>query len=123
MLVRAIKNNEDNSSRAWVFCRGLTAYKKGEAAIAQDVKSALLEFQNDCFFALQSGIDWLTRLGNKGQKDALDNDIVKVIENRYGVLSVQDFSSNVLDRAYTAKCNVFTIYSEEGILIEFSQSI
>ena len=123
MLVRSVLNNGDNSSRTWVFCRGLSAYKNEQKAIEQDIKSALLEFKNDCFWALQSGIDWLTRLGSKNQKELLDRDIVEIIENRYGVISVQDFESSVIDRAYTSKCNVYTIFSEDGILLEFSQNI
>jgi len=123
MLVRTVINNEDSSSRTWCFCRGFSAYKSDQKAIEQDIKSALLEFKNDCFWALESGIDWRTRLGSKDQKDSLDSDVINVIENRYGVISVQDFESIVLDRAYTSKCNVYTIFSEEGILLEFSQSI
>lgn len=123
MLVRAISNNQDSSSREWVFCRGLTAYKNSQKAIEQDIKSALLEFKNDCFFALQNGIDWLTRLGATNQKELLDSDIVKTIQNRYGVLSVYDFQSIVTDRSYSCSCNVYTIYSEDAYLFEFTQGI
>lgn len=123
MIVRSIINNEDSSSRAWCFCRGLSAYKKEQSAIEQGIKSAILEFKNDCFWALQNGIDWLTRLGSKNQKKLLDNDIIETIENHYGVLNVQDFESIVIDRTYTSKCYVYTIFTEDGILLEFSQSI
>lgn len=123
MLERAIKNNKDQSSRVWVFCRGLTAYKKGRAAIEQDIKSALLEFKYDCYFALQSGIDWLLRLGSKNQKELLDDDIIKVIQGRFGVISVQNFDSVVIDRSYTFKCDVFTVFSEDSFLFEFSTTI
>lgn len=123
MLERAIKNNQDSSKRTWVFCRGLTAYKKGRVAIEQDIKSALLEFKYDCYWALQSGIDWVFRLGNKNQKELLDEDILTVIQNRYGVVSVQNFNSVVIDRSYTFKCDVFTIFSEDSFLFEFSVNI
>jgi hypothetical protein len=123
MIVRAISNNQDSSSRDWVFCRGLSAYKTGQKAIEQGIKSDLLEFQDDCFFALQNGIDWLERLGSKNQKDLLDKDIIEIISNRYGVVSVQDFQSIVTDRAYSSTCNVYTIFSEDAFLFEFSQGI
>lgn len=123
MLVRAISNNEDSSAREWVFCRGLSAYKNEQKAIEQDIKSALLEFKNDCFFALQNGIDWVTRIGRKNQQEQLDNDIITVIENRYGVVGVRDFQSVVLDRAYSCSCNVYTIFSEDAYLFEFTQGI
>lgn len=123
MLVRAIKNNQDMSKRAWVFCRGYSAYKSGQNAVEQDIKSALLEFQNNCYWALLNGIDWVTRLGSKNQKNLLDNDIVRIIENRYGVISVQDFQSSVIDRAYSSFCNVYTLFSENPIPFNFSNSI
>lgn len=123
MLVRTIKNNQDMSKRTWVFCRGYSAYKTKQNAIEQDIKSALLEFQNDCYWALQNGIDWLTRLGSKNQKELLDNDIQEIIQNRYGVLSIQDFQSTVIDRAYSSFCNVYTVFSENPIAFNFSNSI
>lgn len=123
MIVRAIKNNQDMSGREWVFCRGYTAYKKEQYAIEQDIKSALLEFENDCFFALQNGIDWIERLGSKNQKELLDNDILETIQNRFGVVSVQDFSSVVTDRAYSCSCNVYTIFSADAFLFEFTQGV
>ena len=123
MITRAIKNNQDSTRRVWVFCRGLSAYKKEQKSIEQDIKSALLEFKYDCFWALQNGIDWLTRLGSKNQKELLDKDIQEIIQNRFGVVSVQDFYSNVTDRTYACQCNVFTIYTENSYLFTFSNSI
>lgn len=123
MIVRAISNNQESSSREWVFCRGLSAYKTGQKAIEQGIKSDLLEFQDDCFFALQNGIDWLERLGSKNQQELLDKDVINIISNRYGVVSVQDYQSIVTDRAYSSSCNVYTIFSEDAFLFEFSQGI
>jgi len=123
MITRAIKNNQDSTRRVWVFCRGLSAYKKEQKSIEQDIKSALLEFKYDCFWALQNGIDWITRLGSKNQKELLDKDIQETIQNRFGVVSVQDFYSNVTDRTYACQCNVFTIYTENSYLFTFSNSI
>lgn len=123
MLVRAIENSADMSSRAWVFGRGYNSYKSGKYATEQDVKSALLEFENDCYFALDSGIDWLTRLGFTGQKDLLDTDIVEIISNREGVLNVQNFESTVEYRFYSATCEIYTIYSETPINFNFSRGV
>ena len=123
MIVRAIKNNEDMARRAWVFCRGLTAYKKEQPAVSQIIKSSLLEFKNDCYFALQNGIDWLTRLGSKNQKELLDSDIQQTIQNQWGVLNIKDFQSIVLERAYSCTCNVYTIFSEDAYLFNFSTNI
>lgn len=121
MLVRSIENNQDSSSRTWVFGQGYSSYKSGQIAIEQDVKSALLEFENDCYWALQNGIDWLTRLGYHNQKDALDNDIIEIIQNREGIISIENFESQVIDRAYFFRCTIYTIYSENPILFTFNQ--
>ena len=123
MLVRAISNNQDSSSRTWVFGRGYSAYKGGQSAVAQDIKSALLEFENDCYWALQNGIDWLTRLGFHNQKEALDNDVINTIQSRSGVIAVQNFESQVIDRNYFAQCQVISIYSENPINFSFNQGV
>lgn len=121
MLVRTVR--KENGYREFSFGHGLTDYKRENYEIEQDIESALLEFKNDCFFALQNGIDWLTRLGYPNQKQLLDEDIVETILSRYGVLDVRDFESEVLNRNYMCKMNVFTIYSDEAILIEFTQGL
>lgn len=120
MKVRAI--TKDGNSLSWRFGQGLSCYKTEQNAIEQDVYCALLEWKNDCFFDLEAGIDWRTRLGSKNQKELLDVDIVNIIENRYGVLSVTDFVSNVIDRVYTCQCEVFTIFSE-SFTLTFSNEV
>lgn len=122
MLVRtANKNNSGNYS--WVFGRGYNSYKSEEKAIEQDINSALLEWKKDCYFALQNGIDWRIRLGYHNQKNKLDSDIINTISSRYGVLSIQGFNSYLNGRAYTATCQVYTIYSQEPLNITVTQGI
>lgn len=60
MIVRGLDENHD-----WTFGRGRNNYKSGKLAQAQVIKTNLLMFINDCFFALQLGIDWFNLLGNK----------------------------------------------------------
>ena len=122
MLTRAVKEIEYGRYE-WVFGAGFSSYKKEQYSIEQDIRSALLEWKNDAFWALQNGIDYKTRLGNHNQRDLLDADVQRVIEGRYGVLLVQNFQSNVIDRYYTCSCEVLTIYSEIPIIIEFSNKI
>lgn len=122
MKTRAVKEIQYGRYE-WVFCRGLSAYKSGQASIEQDIRSSLLEFENDAFWALQNGIDWVTRLGYPNQKELLDNDIINTIQGRYGVLGIDEFQSVVVDRAYTATCNVYTIFSQSPIPFTFSNSI
>ena len=112
MKVRTV-NFDDYGNAVWDIGHGYTSYKSGQKAIEQDIKCSLLEWKNDCFFALQNGIDWRTRLGAKNQKELLDEDILNVISSREGVLDIQDFSSEIFERSYTCTCTVFTIYSED----------
>lgn len=119
MQVRAIKKDIEGHSE-WQFGHSLSDYKFEQSQIVQDVYTALYEWKYDCFFALQNGIDWYTRLGFKGQKEVLDNDIINVIQNRQGVLSVYDFNSLLEERHYSCTCKIFTEYSTSEYNIEFS---
>lgn len=102
---RALDQNND-----WTFGYGLANYQTDDAAIALDVKTALLEWVGDCFFALLDGIDWKTRL-DFNQKTALDNDITNLIKTRYGVMGITSFSSQLIGRQYSASYTIQTIYS------------
>lgn len=118
-IVRSIIK-DNNGFEEWLFGHSFADYRTKQNQIAQDIYTALYEWKYDCFFALNNGIDWYTRLGSKNQKELLDDDVFNTIQNRQGVLSVYDFNSNVIDRHYTCTCKVFTIYSGEELSIEFS---
>lgn len=119
MLVRGIKKDSNGASE-WLFGHSYSDYRGDLLQIAQDIYTALNEWKYNCFFALENGIDWTTRMGKRGQKTILDEDILKTIQNRQGVLSVYDFNSILYDRNYTCTCNVFTEFSEEPIQINFT---
>lgn len=120
MQVRSIiKDNEGYEE--WLFGHSLADYRTKQNQIMQDVYTALYEWKYDCFFALENGIDWYTRLGSKNQRELLDQDILDTIQNRSGVLSVLDFNSSLVGRHYTCTCNVITEYSNNNdIAINFS---
>lgn len=122
MIIRAVRKNE-NGQEEFCFGHGYTDYKHEIACVKQDIETALLEFKNDCFFDLEAGIDWKARLGYYGQKDFLDEDIQERVLSRVGVISIDEFSSAVVDRIYTCTMNVLTVYSEESINVEFSQAV
>lgn len=119
MLVRALQKDKEGYSE-WSFGHSLADYKSGVNQIIQDIYTALYEWKYNCFFALENGIDWSTRLGYKNQKDLLDQDIIEIIENRQGVLSLSNFNSNLENRHYYSSCEVYTDYSVEPVIIEFS---
>lgn len=122
MQVRATKKITDGTYE-WDFGHAFSSYRTELEQIKQDITSALLEFTDDAFWALNHGIDWTARLGFHNQKELLDRDILNTIKNRFGVLSVTNFESNVIDRIYTSQCEVYTIYSSEPIRYTFAQSL
>ena len=122
MIIRAVRKN-DSGQEEFCFGHGYTDYKSGLSCVEQDIETALLEFKNDCFFNLEAGIDWKTRLGYHNQKEYLDEDIQNIIINRQGVISISDFNSNIIDRIYSCTISVLTIYSNETLEIQFSQAI
>lgn len=122
MIIRAIRKNE-NGQEEFCFGHGYTDYKHESSCVEQDIETALYEFKNDCFFDLNAGIDWKARLGYYGQKEYLDEDIQNIILSRNGVINITDFNSNIIDRIYNCQASVLTIYSDEELLIQFSQTI
>lgn len=122
MLVRTAKRLQQGRYE-WDFGHGFSSYKNEVNEIAQDIETALYEFKYNCFFDLESGIDWVTRLGKKGQKDLLDTDIQNIIINRYGVLGIDNFESILLERTYSCSCTVYHIFSEQPFILDFSQGV
>lgn len=120
MQVRSIKKDSEGFEE-WMFGHSLADYRTQQNQIMQDIYTALYEWKYDCFFALDNGIDWYTRLGSKNQKELLDQDVLDCIQGRIGVLSVYDFDSSVSGRHYTCQCKVMSEYSNQNdIIINFS---
>lgn len=115
MRVRNVDKNWD-----WTFGQSQSNYVRNQEAVVLDIKMKLKEFYKDCFFALQNGIPWRTRLGAKNQKDASDKDIIKTVKSVEGVLNISDFESSVDARHYRAKFSIYTQYSIEAQTLEFS---
>lgn len=62
MIVRGLDGNGD-----WLYGKGIEDYRFANDAIAQSIQTRLLMFLNDCFFALDQGLDWFNLLGSKDQ--------------------------------------------------------
>lgn len=115
MRVRNIDSKND-----WVFGHSMSDYTREAYAVAIDIKMKLQEWYNDCFFALNNGIDWKTRLGAHNQKQLLDNDVQRVASSVEGVVSVFGFNSYVDGRNYRCSFRVYQAYSTETLPISFS---
>lgn len=107
MRIRALDAGGD-----WVFGQGSQSYRGGEAAIDQDIGTALRVFKGECFFATDFGVDWWNLLGGK-DRQAIVLACREVIADRPGVVRINKVDS-ALDadtRRLGVTYNVSTIYS------------
>lgn len=106
MKSRALDSNND-----WQFGRGLQSYVTEKNALNQNISTRLKSWKNDCFFAMDDGVDWANLL-DKGTKDLLDLDIKRCLLQTEGVLRIDSYSSTLdsTDRGLTIVAEVFTIF-------------
>ena len=107
MKFRSLDGNWD-----WDFGKGLSSYAPDSMAIAYDVKSKILSWYGDCFFAAQDGIDWKNIIGTKDQKKKLDSNIKRILINQEGIIEITFFESEISDRKYHCRVGFKTIYNE-----------
>lgn len=100
MIVRALDENFD-----WTFGAGFNNYKSNRDAVAQNIRTRLLSFLGDCFFATNAGIDWFNFLGSKNQT-ALNLAISAMILNTENVTGIVQLSVTL-----TAQRNFTVIYN------------
>lgn len=91
-------------------------------AVGLNIVTRLREWYKDCFFNLEAGIDYPTRLGSFNQKNLLDDDFQRIIRESQGVVDIIDFTSNLdtKTRHYTFQAQVRHIYSTEILPVIFT---
>lgn len=106
MKTRGLDSDDD-----WEFGRGQQSYVSDKDAVAQNVKTRLRSWKRDCFFDVDTGVDWTNYL-DKGKKTQLDLDIKRVILQTAGVLRINRFSSTLDSgkRNLTVTVTIDTIY-------------
>lgn len=108
MIFRNLDANND-----WQFGNGVSNYVSGDLAIGLNIKTRLLSWVGDCFFALNAGIDWVNRLGRKNQDGLLRSDLKRIILQSFGVTGLTSFSTFLSPtRELTAQYSVNTIFSQ-----------
>jgi hypothetical protein len=106
MIIRKLDSTGD-----WTFGKGLSNYLSAEMAIEQNIQTRLLSWKNDCFFALQEGVDYRNLL-DKGQEKNLKQAIKAVILTCEGVLAVREiFAVLGSNRNLTISYSIDTIYT------------
>lgn len=95
----------------WTFGAGRNNYVTGNQEIALNIKTRVLSFLGDCFFATNEGIDWFNLLDYRYQ-DRLENEVQQVIIQTPGVTGINsvDVITNA-NRQIRIAYDVQTIYS------------
>lgn len=99
----------------WSFGNGFGSYVTEEQEIALNVKTRIMSFLGDCFFATDEGIDWWNLLDYRYQ-DRLENAVQDVIKNTPGVTAINSVDVLVgANRQIRLQYDIQTIYSQSYI--------
>lgn len=82
MSIRNLDNNHD-----WTFGLSKSNYVTENQEIALNLKTRILSFLGDCFFAVNEGIDWFNLLDYRYQ-GRLENAVQEVIIQTPGVTGI-----------------------------------
>lgn len=104
----------------WTFGRGVADYIKDQAAIAQNIKTRILSFKNDWFLDIDSNIDWLNLLGQRGTDEIIKNEVARVILTTSGVVRINSLTLQNNDRRVIIAADITTIFGNDTITIGIS---
>lgn len=110
MRIRSLDESGD-----WIFGNGKSSYKESGLALAQNIKTRLLEWKTDCFFNNDAGVDWKNRLDKPNQIDLLRDEIRSVILKTDGVSDLLNLESKFINRKLSVSYLVNTVYSKQPI--------
>lgn len=106
MSFRAIDGSGD-----WIWGMNKSSYATKQKEIEFNIRTRVLSFLGDCFFAINEGIDYWRLLDYNGQ-DELENQIKAVIIATPGVQKVDNLDIiTTSNRDFILSYDVFTIYS------------
>ncbi len=107
MIVRRVDPNGD-----WTFGKGKGNYCTDELAVEQSLKTRISSWVGDCFFSLNEGVDWRSRL-DVGQQALLLEEIKSIILKTEGVISITKVQAlyDADRRSVTIKYDVQTLFS------------
>lgn len=106
-----------DSNGDWTFGNNLESYVTEQNEIAINLKTRIMSFLGDCFFATNEGIDWWNLLDYRYQ-NRLENAVQEVIKNTPGVTAINSVdvvigSNRKLRIIYDIKTIYTTSYIEE----------
>ena len=99
----------------WQFGNGKGSYVVDEQEIAINLKTRIMSFLGDCFFATNEGIDWWNLLDYRYQ-DRLENAVQEVVKDTPGVTAINSIDVLVgANRQIRIQYDIQTIYSKSYI--------
>lgn len=106
MTFRNLTNEGD-----WVWGTGKNSYVSETQEIALNIKTRVLSFLNDCFFATNEGIDYWNLL-DYNKQEQLENQIQSTIIQTPGVTKINQVEVLIgANRRFNVNYNIETIYS------------
>ena len=108
MIFRNLDENGD-----WTFGKGIQNMATQNKAIGLNIKTRILSWVDDCFFDQKAGIDWINRLGSKGQRSLLELDLKRVILQSENVTALTSFDTILSGRSFLGNYSVSTIFSQD----------
>lgn len=103
-----------DKDRDWQFGKGKQSYVTGQQEIILNLETRILCFFKDCFFDMNSGIDWFNLLGNYNTREEIVTAVRATIVGTDGILKVNSVEYSIDEnRNLQIKFDVATIYSRE----------
>ena len=112
MIIRNSTSTGDFS-----FGKGISDYLTNQDAILHNIKTRLLQWKGDCFYAEAEGVDY-NNLLDVGTKNLLDSDVKRIILQSEGVIKINSFESTLdnSDRAYSGEATITTIFGVDKLV-------
>ena len=108
--MRIRRNDKDND---WQFGNSQADFLIDcNAAVAQNIKTKLQEWKYNFFANKLAGVDYRRFLGQRGQRQLLDEAIKDVILSVDEVLALTKYESLLSDRELALSFAVFSIFSQ-----------
>ena len=101
----------------FTFGKGLSDYLTNENAILHNIKTRLLSWKGDCFYAEAEGVDY-NNLLDVGTKNLLDSDEKRIILQSEGVIKINNFESTLdnSERAYSGEATITSIFGVDKLI-------
>lgn len=106
MIIRALSSTGDAT-----FGQGRENFLSGQNAVALNIRTRLYCFLRDCFFDIQSGIDWIRFMSVPTTSQEIQLSCRGVVLQSYGVVKINNITAAVVNRSIVICMNIDTIFT------------